>query len=236
MKKNIICLFFLVFLLTGCGEKYDNDENKIIYNLNVGNTFKENIVFTYSNDTYKTVKSEPKDNDSSDGWLLFEKINPIDSLNNVFYDKKIIKNKGFVNVVLDYEYLEKEFLRSNFIMRCFENYDLSSYEDYFVINLSGEYLCWDDKKIEINVSSDYNVSSTNGEKIDNEYIWNITGDNYQNVDIQYVVSRDYNKQDSKHNSDVNLRNLNYFVMLIIGIFLIYVLYKLYKMKKIASDI
>lgn len=238
MKKNIVCMIFLGFLLTGCNDKYDNDVNKIVYNLNMGSTFKEKIVFTYSNDLYKAVRkeSEDKDYDSSDAWLLFEKIGPINSLNNVFYEKKILKNKESVNVVLDYEYLEKEFLHSNFIMRCFEKYDLSSYEDYFVVNLSGEYLCWEDKEVEINVTNDYNVSSTNGEKIDNEYMWNINKDNYQNVDIQHVISRNYSNQVSSHGSDTNMKMLNYFIVVLIGIILMYVLFKVYKMKKISSDI
>ena len=236
LKKNIVFLFFLIFLLTGCGERYDSNEDKIIYNLNMGNTFKEKIVFAYSNDIYKTVKSEYKDDSSLEYWLLYKRINPINSLNNVFYEKKILKNKELVNVVLDYEYLEKEFLHSNFIMRCFEKYDLSSYEDYFVVNLSGEYLCWDDKEVEINVTSDYVISSTNGEKVDKEYMWNINKDNYHNVDIQHVISRNYSNQVSSHGSDTNMKVLNYFIVVLIGTIVIYVLLKLYKMKKISSDI
>lgn len=239
MKKNFVSLIFLLLLLTGCGEKYDNNENKIIYNLNVGSTFKENIVFTYSNDLYKSVRSEPMDNDLSSAsleyWLLYGKINPINSFDNIFYDKKIIKNKGFVNAVLDYEYLETDFLHSNFIMQCFENYDLSTYEDYFVINLSGEYFCWDDKEVEINVTSDYTIVDSNGESINNKYIWSINKDNYEDVDIYYKVYRNYNGQLKKRKSSFFsgkvFDNLKYIFGIIVIIIMFFGLFKIYKKSK-----
>ena len=49
MKNRIKCIvvIMLLFVLSGCGLKYNNNIDSIVYNLDIGKTFKENIIFTF---------------------------------------------------------------------------------------------------------------------------------------------------------------------------------------------
>ena len=99
------------------------------------------------------------------------------------YNKKIYKSSNKIEAVLNYNYLESDFVYSNFIMNCFENYDLIGYEDSFEVKLSGEFSCLNDKNMTITVTSSHEVEDTNGERDGDKYIWHITQDNYNNVNI-----------------------------------------------------
>ena len=223
----MVC-FVILFLLSGCGNKYDYDIDTVVYNLNIGKSFKENIIFTYSKDIYDIVKKEENDLESTsvsvEYTLLKDKLEPINSVHNIYYDKRIINNGNKVNIELKYDFLEVEYD------------ELLSDENYFEVTLSGEFLCYNNKNVEINVTSDYIVDSTNGEKIDREYMWFINENNYKNVNIHHKVLRDFNNQLKKHNLDYNYNGLNFVIMIILVIIVMYSLYKVYRMKKISSDI
>ena len=66
-------------------------------------------------------------------------------------------------------------------MNCFENYDVISNDDKFELYLSGEFYCLNDKeKVNINVSTMFEVAESNGILNDNAYVWEINKDNVNN--------------------------------------------------------
>lgn len=233
--KNLtkIIIIILSLIITGCS-KYNYETDTIIYNLDIDKTFKENIVFTLPPNVEDKIKEEADNTSTSLEYnLLKNNPKPIFSEHNIFYNKDINKSKDKVEVSLDYEYLEKEFDYSQYIMQCFENYNLESDKDYFEANLSGEFYCLNDKNIEINIKSTYEVTDSNGEQVDDKYTWYINKNNYQNVNIYYKLSRDYNDMAQEHQEITNNNSydyIKYIVGIIIIIIILIILYKFYKKK------
>lgn len=232
-KFNILFIMYVVFLLTGCS-KYDYDADTINYSLYIDKTYKENIVFTFNNEP------DPSNFTGIEGFVFNIGNNyPINSNFDAIYNKKINKGINKVEAILDYEYTENDFVYSNNIMKCFENYDLIGYDDSFEIKLSGRFSCLYDKNITITVTSSHEVEDTNGERDGDKYIWHITQDNYNNVNIYHKILRDYDDMViSVSNNNVN--NMfaiikNVLVIVVIGILLV-LLYKFYKKKKQELDV
>jgi hypothetical protein len=238
--KNLTIILLLSFL-AGC-TKYDYEKDTITYNLDIDKTFKENIIFTLPANVEDQIKEEEDYTSTSLEYsLLKENFEPIFNNHDVYYNKKINKSLDKVEVSLDYEYLEKEFDYSHFAMQCFENYNFITDENYFEVSLSGKFYCLNDKNIEINITSIYPVSDTNGENIDNKYVWYINKSNFNNVNIHYKISRDYDDM-SKTSQNTNKSNssifgyVKYLVGIIIIIILLIVLYKFYQKKKKDFDV
>lgn len=227
--KKMIWLLFL-FCLSGCGVKYNKDINTIVYNLNVGRTFEEKIIFTLPSNILDM------DEDDTNNMLMYDDLFPISGDSNYKYQRDVNKGNGKLEIILSYNYLEKEFDYANYATQCFENYDMITHEEYFEAHLSGEFYCWNEQDVEINVSTDYVVNDTNGEKIANDIMWNINKDNYENVDIYYKVNRDYDKQLTDRKDDNMFNTLRYIIGIAIIISLLFVLYRFYKNKKKELDI
>ena len=233
LKK--ICFILLIMLLVGCSIKYDNKINTIVYNLNIGEVFNERIVFTLDSDSDKLDNTIGDYANESFTYQLFKTNDdffPIANSEKYFYNKKINKGNNKLEGILEYEYLESEYDYSKFITECFENYDLITDKKYFEASISGEFYCWNDFDVDINVTSEYTIVDSNGENINNKYIWNINKDNYQDVDIYYRVYRNYNDQLKKHKSSFFsgkvFNNLKYIFGIIVVIVMFFVLFKLYK--------
>lgn len=100
--------------------------------------------------------------------------------------------------MLDYTYLEKDFVFSNYITNCFENYKVNSTEDYFELDLDGEFYCLNDSTINLTIDSIHKVKESNGTtNNDDVYHWTINKENYQNVDIYYKLTRKYSSMSTE---------------------------------------
>lgn len=227
-KINILFALYVIFLLTGCS-KYDYEVNTVNYSLYIDNTFKEKIVFTFS--------EEPDSSDYTgiEGYVFNIGSNyPINSDYNTVYNKKINRSSDKVEVILDYEYTDSEFLYSNNMMKCFENYDINSKKDYFEISLSGNFNCYQDGKIfNIFVETKHDVINANGEYIDDGYRWVIDNSNKDNIDIKYKIAREYSGMATSINNSngifMNILNvLKYVVGIVVIVLLLIWLYKFYQ--------
>lgn len=239
MKKrfNLLIIVSCIFLV-GC-TKYDYDIDTINYELNIDKTFNEKIVFTFGSDAYDIVYDPDFTGIIMEDEILNNDNYAINSNVDSIYNKKIYRSNNKIEAVLNYNYLESDFVYSNFIMNCFENYDLIGYDNTFEVNLSGEFYCLSDKSMTINVTSTHEVTDTNGERDGNKYTWYINQDNYNNVNIHHVISRDYDKMSTSTNNNVgnNIFNIikNIVVILVIIVLLV-LLYKFYKKKKQEMDV
>ena len=143
---KLIIISFLSLFLVGCNK--EQDINTIYYNLDISTIFKENITVILDKDAYKKAK-ENQDQEQSvtnlEYRMLYEDINPINSNHNIYYNKDIIKGFNNIKVNLDYKYIEDDFIYSNYIMNCFEEYEINSNEGSLEIYLSGEFYCLNDK-------------------------------------------------------------------------------------------
>ena len=238
-KVKKMGLLIILFFLVGCGIQYNNDVNTVVYNLNIGKTFKENIIFTVDSNSNFLDKMIDEENENEDFiYRLFKTdINnfPIADNERFMYKKKINKGDNKLEGILKYEYLESEYDYSKFITECFENYDMITNESFFEASISGEFYCWNDFDIDINVTSDFTSIDSNGENINNKYIWNINKDNYQDVDIYYKVYRNYDSQFKKHKASffsINFfDNIKYIFSIIVIIIMFFGLFRMYKKSK-----
>lgn len=242
MKKIIVILISLL-IITGCSLNDTNNvsykENSIIYNLYINDYYMENIDFYLPKNAYELAKENSNvDYDSIEYILLVDNFSrPIHNNNKTFYQKTIKKLDNSVFVNLKFNYLENDFMNSNYINTCFENHEVNNTDDYFEIHLSGSFYCLQDKTLSIQVTSNYVEEETNGEKNNNSFKWTIDKDNYNNVDIYYKVMRDKTKMISsydnipsvKKNSNNNILIIEFVV--IVSIFLFGFIFYIFVVKK-----
>lgn len=233
MKRIVLCLFVLTFL-TGCGSS-KLDDYSISYYLNVTDVFSERIGIGLPKNAYdiadKEIKNLPDDAPYPLEYSLLKRdYYPIFSNKDEVYKKNIKKYKDGVDVSLLYNYPEKYFVYNNLITVCFSSYDLVSGDDYFEIILSGSFSC--NNKIEnlnIVIDSSHKVLESNGKKTKDGYVWNISKDDFSNVNVHYKISRKYSEMkgdadnsydDGKRDRTIrNLRIVSFVIMLlVIGFF------------------
>lgn len=175
MKKKII-LFLLPVLLTGCTINYDLIIDK--------NSLTETISGVANKEDYEIKETDTDIN------LFYTLINDdVSSLTegNDLYIKNIIDNGNGINYDYTYNY-KRNFEKSRIINTCFENHYIDETDEYYYINLSGNFYCLYADKIDINVISNYEVIDNNAQSVNgNKYKWII--DKSDNVDISLTVSK-----------------------------------------------
>lgn len=239
LKK--IYLIMILSLTIGC-TKNNTATNTINYNLDIKTTFQEKITFTLPITAYDQAnKNKEESYTNLEYSLLNEESEPINSNHQEKYNKKIKKEKDKVTILLDYNYKEDDFIYSNYIMNCFENYNLTSNEDSFSLELSGNFYCLNDNIINININTDYEVIESNGINTEKGYTWQINTNNYNNIDIKYEISRNYydmeqisnNSTNSNSNKKYNnsLTIIKDLIIIILTISLLIILNKFYKKRQ-----
>ena len=193
MKKMIILLLISIFLLSGCMfENASHEINSIDYNLNIGKSYQENIIFTFPKNAYELAKENMNvDYDSLEYILLIDNFaRPIHNNLYTLYGKKTYQKKNAIEVDLDFNYLEKDFVNSNYMNTCFENHTIKAEDDYLEIHLSGAFYCLQDKTMNLIVNSEYPNFTSNGIQDEHSAQWRIDSSNTNNLDIYYKVYRD----------------------------------------------
>ena len=229
MKKLVYVLPLLIFL-TGCSKVNNNyDTDTINYNLTIGKYYKENINVVFSSNA-EDIANEEIDSDIQplEYIMYYEMPKPIFSNQDILYNKTLKKLKDKIIFSLDYNYIEEDFTNSNFIMTCFENYNITNSDTSYDIELSGKFYCLYDKTLIIKVNSYFDVLESNGNKDNNTYTWIIDSSNKDNVNIKYKLKRhsysmikDYNEINSNKNRFTNFIIIGLIIVLFVIIFMVY---------------
>lgn len=194
MKKIFLFMIIGIFLLSGCSFKEQtHDVNTIYYDLSIQNYYKENITFTLPKNAYELATSNINvDFDSLEYILLIDNFSrPIHNNLYTLYGKRIYSMDQAIEVDLNFDYLEKDFVHSNYMNTCFQKHVILDEDDYLEIHLNGEFYCLQDKTMTIHVSSEYEKEMSNGRRMDDgSFEWYIDSSNVNNVDIYYKVFRD----------------------------------------------
>lgn len=213
VKKKIIILL-LPLLLTGCTINYDLTINK--------NSISETITGSVEKSEY-----EIKDTDTSLNnfyILINEDVNPVISSDDL-YKKNIIDTDTGIDYKYTYNY-KKNYDKSRIINSCFENHLVSETDDYYKIELTGKFYCLYSDKIDINVTSNYEVIENNASVVNgNKYKWIINSSD--NVNILLTVSKKV-----EYTEPVKAKTFSTFQLigLIIFVILTVITYFLYKKK------
>lgn len=234
MFKKLLIGVFGILLLSGCSyKKQTYDVNTIYYDLHISDYYEENIVFTFPSNAYELAKDNINvDYDSLEYILLIDNFSrPIHNNLYTLYGKNIMKLNDAVEVDLNFDYLESDFVHSNYMNTCFENHSIKDEDDYLEINLSGTFYCLQDKTMTIHVTSDYENEETNGEKIGDSFQWVINSNNVDDVSIYYKVYR--NKKNmataygtiSKNQTNTELISTIEFIIIVIILIVGFIFYK-----------
>lgn len=212
MKKILIIL--LPLLLMGC---------TVNYNL----TFNSNSVNEVITGSVRKDEYEIKDTDTglNDFYILINEDTKALINDDELYKKNIITTDGAIDYEYTYNY-KRNYDKSRIINSCFENHLVSETDDYYKIDLSGEFYCLYSNKININVTSNYEVLDSNASEIDgNKYKWVI--DSSDNVNISMTVSKKIEYVEPTRAKTMSTFQL---VGLIIFVVLSVITYFLYKKK------
>lgn len=186
MRLKKIILILILFLLTGC---------TVDYNLVINNsgTIDESLVIMENNSFFGTSNGEV--NKQLDSILVFAKDETEPAY---FYNHEKILGNVSSGVKYSYSFTFDNFrTQSEFLRRCFENYDLN-FESNRVNILASNFMCQDqlgdDFDLNINIQVDGNVVEGNfDKKINNKYTWNVKENN--DVSIKLIVNNIANNQD-----------------------------------------
>lgn len=227
MFKKLFIGIFCILLLSGCSYKErEYDINTIYYDLNISNYYKENIVFTLPSNAYELAESNINvDYDSLEYILLIDNFSrPIHNNLYTLYGKRITRLKDAIEVDLDFDYIESDFVQSNYMNTCFEKHSLKNEDDYFEIHLSGAFYCLQDKEMTIRVSSIYSDEETNGTRVGDAFQWVINPYNANDVSIYYKVYRNkrnmataYGTISNKSNTEVVTIVEFIIIMIVLGV-------------------
>lgn len=213
-KIKIVVVFVVLLLLTGCTINYDLTINE--------NSIDEKISGSVNKSEYQL-----NDEDTSPN-LFYTLINsdvPALVVGDDLYKKDISELEDKLNYNYSYTY-NNNFDKSRIINSCFENRIISETDKYYHIKLSGKFYCLYSDKININVTSNYEVIDNNADKINgNKYVWTI--DNSNDVDILLTISKE-----EKYEEPVKAKMFSTFqiVGLIVFALLTIITYILYKRK------
>ena len=198
MKKNILYLALLLFLLTGCSAEYNltiaNDSYK--EELNVDNVKIDNISdlilpLDYEIDEYDIDMVKPGD----DG----------------FYSAKLDKNGYSLFHTFNYN----SFIKSTLLNSCYDRVDVVKNSKKIYISTVGSFRCYDNYKVDdikVNVISKYKLVDTNADSIKNNvYSWNINRDNLdKGIYIEFVLP----KRSSEKKQNIGINNDSNFYLFI----------------------
>ncbi len=203
--RKIIILFLIIFILSGCSVDYNVyiGENKIKDTINIVIDSDINEFKGLDLDTFY-IEDELINNDNY--VLLNDKLK---------YDKKInVENgKSYATLSAEYDYFE---LSDHYnINECYDKIFVDDTDEYLYIYLN-DFKCELEDSINLNVSSYYEIESSNGTKeSDGSYSWKLEKD--KNNSIELLL----NKQKSSTNASSTTSGINIYkiimYVLIIGI-------------------
>lgn len=169
--KKILFILITCLLLTGCTVNYNleiNDSN-----------FKETITGNVLNTELDTNNSTSINNYS---FLLSEEQPSFYKNENIFYNKATNNVQDGIDFDFNYTFNENNFNNSRIINECFDNHIYEYKDNKYYLVVSGKFNCNYSETTNINITTDYNVTSNNAQKIkNNTYTWTIDENNKDNT-------------------------------------------------------
>ncbi len=177
MRKNIICLFIVSMLLTGCTVEYNLniDSNSIQENINIGIDSIENL----PEDSYSQLTS---------------------STNKVYFDEEEYYTVNYKNndnrlfSEFNYKHNLDKYNNATVLDLCYPNRTVKKDQNQFEISTTGSFACAftefgdDIRNANINITTKLKVIENNADKINgNTYTWIINQENYTDKPIKIIM-------------------------------------------------
>ena len=174
MKKMFILVLYL-FLLTGCEVNYEMEFND--------DYVTNELEFEVLNTDYKSYPIP--DNSYSTAFEYFNNLDIYKYIDNekAVMSKDITETKIGIEAKYNDSYTYDKLDTSYLLNTCFENINYKYNEDSVYLELSGEFNCYYGETNIVFKTSKKIMESNHNEKKSNNYIWHITEDNKDNVNI-----------------------------------------------------
>lgn len=215
MKKKILILLTITFLLTGCTVNYNLRiyPSKIIESVTITG-LKSNL----GKGGIETIKEEKL---------------PASIITGGNYVSTYKEKDNYSIVNYNYSHNIEKFEKSYFLNKCYENNDIKIDGNILSISTSEIFNCYNMygkiEKTEIVIETSSKVNENNADKVKgNKYIWYIDQGNYQNkpINIKVDISSNYEYLLS------NTKEIMIVMGTIVGIILIIILFIVNKKRKI----
>ncbi len=183
MKIKKLIFVIAILLLTGCTNKYTLvlSDNKIEESIDV---VIPKINIPTDEEHGVEIDDEITPFINSDQYPLFNNY-------SVKYVKKIKENSDNYELNYKHTYKPEEFVNSNVLHTCFENYGYSYDKEYY-LKITGRFYCAYSENTEINIKVKNRVLYSNADKKrGNTYTWYISDSNTDSVDIELRVARGF---------------------------------------------
>lgn len=183
MKKIIICSL-IILILSGCTVNYDLEfENDLI---------KEKLELDVTeNDYAEYISKIEKDDVEENMYKFFEAFEiPNDiKMPNQFHKKESKRSNDNINLKFTYDNYDYESFNSSYILNnCFYDVVVLNEENDYYISAKGPLACpLNDANIRI--KTDRKVINTNAKYENGYYTWDITEDDYENIELYFHISK-----------------------------------------------
>ena len=206
--KGKILLIISLFILTGCSAKYNINftDSHIIDNIEI-----------YENSSI--VNNANKEKEDEVNQLILDWENGFD-----FYKRELYATDTITGYRYTYEFTYEEYDAMSELRRCYEEFELINNNDYITLTTSDEFLCGtyypNSNEITINITSQYEIESSNADKNDNNtHSWIINKNNYKDHSINLKINKT-EKHKEENKPKLNIKQIS---VIILFIFLIIVL-------------
>ena len=173
--KKLVLLLVILLTLTGC---------KATYVLEIDDTsFKESIDSEFN---YNELESEEKNSLSH---YNNYKIDAFYRNSSDYLDKTINYKGNTATINVNYDYNSNNYDNAYLINSCFDEHIFISEDDYYYIEVLGDFGCQYASEIDIVIDTNHVVMDTNATKKGNRYIWTLNNDNNKDVDMFIQLSK-----------------------------------------------
>ena len=211
--KKILFLLITCLLLTGC---------TVNYNLEINDTnFKETITGNVLNSELNTNNSSSINNYL---FLLNGDQPSFYKNDNIFYNKETNNTQEGIDFEYNYTFNENNFNNSRIINECFDNHIYNYADNKYYLVVSGKFNCNYSDITNINITTNYNVTSNNATKIkNNTYTWTIDENNKD--DIYFFITIDKSTNSKIDLSWNTLKTIGLIIIILLSSICIYFLKK-----------
>lgn len=218
MQRNmlkILCLIIILITMTGCSATYEIHISK-------ENTINETI-YVYENNKIVDSLSKTKEDEIFNKLLDFER-------GYEHYKRETYTTEDVSGYKYTYNFNYEEYDAMSQLRKCYDTLTLNTTNE-LSIKTGKNFICGsyypEATSLELVITSDYHIKSSNADKIDNnKHIWTINKNNYTNKPI--IISFDTNILVEEENNDSKTKIIITFIIFIILIIFVLKNRKKYK--------
>lgn len=235
MKKKILIVVCLAFMLCGCTANYNLSiyDEKIVESIDIlGNDNVTTQEYIENNLLSLTPSKESQAFDNFDG----------DKMDGAsYYEVSKIYRKELVGLNYKFEFNFKDFYDSSAINKCYEYFNVLNNNGILVISTSKENKCFTNNlnKININIETNYKVIDSNADSNrGNTYSWSISSEDYKDSNI-YIKLNTKEKTgkttEEKEKEEKILKIFTTIGIILLVLVVIIILFLMNKRRKLEND-